>query len=669
VNILLTTSAAPEQTPFSTTEKRAPIGMGFLIAVLRDAGHHVSFIDNYLKPSNFMETNYLQEKKIEIVGLYTNTICFRDTLRMLYRLEEMRFFKQWKGKIVVGGPHASVSPEDIPGFVDHIVIGEGEYALRDIAGGKVSERIVNYPPIKNLDDLPMPAWDYFMKLPYDWGGNWLPQGPVVTMNTSRGCPFKCGFCSVGSIWGERYTYFSAKRIVSDIEHLIAYHGAKGIYFREDNFTLSKPRLRKFCNLIIEKGLNIPWVCESRASSLNREVVELMARAGAKGVYIGVESGSQRLLDFMQKGINIEDIRRAFSLCKEYGINTAASIIVGVPTETEQDIQKTAALLKEIKPTVIWYNIFVGIPKSKLYHYVLENKLYEYIDDRGLVYLKGHNERVRRWYGNAWDAALPVKIENHRIANPKVSILMSVFNGEKYLNNAILSIQRQTFNNFEFIIINDGSTDKTETILRNLNDPRIRIIQNDKNLGLTKSLNIAIKHARGKYLARMDADDVSHPFRIEKQVSYLDRHPNTMMVGCAFYVINENGLHNSFINVLTDSEQIKAGLEKQNWFCHGSVMLQKSVIEKIGPYNEKFKYAQDYDLWLRISEQFEVANINEALYFWRKTKEGISQIKSLEQKRYAQMAKRTPKIEIIENVATISDWAYLSPNGFSHSTNI
>lgn len=639
MNVLLTTSAPPAQTPFSTTEKRPPVGVGFLISVLRDYGHNVFFIDNYLSPSNFLETDYLQRHQIDFVGIYTNTICYRDSLRMFYRLEEMRQLGLWHGKIVAGGPHASVSPDTIPPFVDHIVIGEGEYALRDIVAGKITERIVQYPSIESLDELPMPAWDYFAKMPYDWGGNWLPEGPVFTMNTSRGCPFDCTFCSVGSIWGRRYTYFSAERVVADIEYVVKHYGAKGIYFREDNFTLNKNRLYEFCNLMIAKAINIPWVCETRASSLDRETVELMARAGAKGAYIGVESGSQRLLDFMHKAIKLEDVRRAFHLCQEFGINTAASIIVGVPTETQQDLQMTMELLKDIKPTVTWFNVFVGIPKSSLYRYVLDNKLYEYIDDRGLVYLKGHNERVRAWYGQTWDAEIPVEIQNHTIIAPKVSVIMSVYNGGGYLLEAIKSIQNQTFNNLEFLIVNDASADNTAQILQQIDDPRIRVFTNQQNLGLTRSLNKVLKHCRGDFIARMDADDVSHPFRLEKQVFFLESHPSYALVGSAYYVINETGKTIYRVDVLTESQQIKAGLEKQNWFGHGSVLMRKSALKMVDGYDEEFRCAQDYDLWLRLSEHYELANIKEPLYFWRKTSQAVSQDKAREQQFFAELAKK------------------------------
>jgi len=639
MNVLLTTSAAPGQAPFSTAEKRPPVGVGFLISVLRDAGHNVFFIDNYLEPSNFLETDYLRRHQIDLVGIYTNTICYRDSLRMFYRLEEMRQTGVWQGKIVVGGPHASVSPETIPFFVDHIVIGEGEYAIRDIVAGKVAERIVQYPAIENLDELPMPAWDYFAELPYDWGGDWLPEGPVFTMNTSRGCPFDCTFCSVGSIWGRRYTYFSAERIVADIEYVVKQHGVKGIYFREDNFTLNKKRLYEFCNLMIERGFNIPWVCETRASSLDRETVELMTRAGAKGAYIGVESGSQRLLDFMHKGIKVDDVRSAFELCKEFGIKAAASIIVGVPTETHQDLLMTADLLKEIQPTVIWFNVFVGIPKSKLYTYVIDNNLYEYIDDRGLVYLKGHNDRVKKWYGNGSNAIIPISIENNTVINPEVSVIMSVYNGEKYLLESINSILAQTFNNLEFIIVNDASTDSTAKILEGIHDPRIRVFTNEINIGLTKSLNRALRQCRSDFVARMDADDISLPERLAKQYAFLKQNSAYGLVGTQSYVLVGEKKFSFLARLPEAHEHITQALKGGNVFYHGSVMIRKSMFAAINYYNEEFYYAQDYDAWFRLSETSNVANLPDILYVWRNAKEGISNVKKKEQDFFALLAKK------------------------------
>jgi len=470
--ILLTTSAAPGQSPFSTSEKRPPIGVGFLISVLRNAGHKVFFIDNYLHPSDFLDTDYLWKNQIDYVGIYANTICFRDTLRMMHKLEHLRQTNKWNGKIVVGGPHTTVAVNTIPDFVDYVVQGEGEQAMLDIVEDKVTQRFVSYPRIENLDMLPMPAWDYFAELPYDWNVKFFQDKPVFTMNTSRGCPFRCEFCSVCSIWGKKYTYFSAERIVSDIEYLIKNYGAKGIYFREDNFTLNKERVRTFCNLLIEKGIKIPWACESRVSNLTRDMVELMSRAGLRGFYFGVESGSQKILDFLHKDITVEQVRGVFDWCHEFNVRAAASVIVGVPGETESDRQKTNELLKQIKPDETWNNVFVGIPDSDLYRTVLNNRLYEYIDDRGLVYLQGHNRRVKHYYRDNWNAYIPDSHENQDLTvKPKVSVLISVYNCQEFIEQALKSIYNQTYQDFEVVIVDDGSTDKTSDILLDMKDSR------------------------------------------------------------------------------------------------------------------------------------------------------------------------------------------------------
>ena len=630
--VLLTIPAAPSQSPFSTSEKRPPLGVGFLISVLRNAGHQVFFIDNYVRPEGFLEKGFLWKNKIDFVGIQANTVCFRDVLRMLHKIEYFRHKGKWNGKIVVGGPQTTVAPATIPEFVDYVVQGEGEQAILDIVEGRVTTRNVHYPVIENLDDLPMPAWDYFVHLPYDWSVDWFEKKPVFTMNTSRGCPFGCTFCSVGSIWGRQYTYFSASRLVSEIEYLVKHYRVKGIYFREDNFTLNRKRLLEFCNLLLKKNLNIAWACETRVNTIDKETINLMYRSGARAFYFGVESGSQKILDFLNKGINVDQIKNAFALCRETGIRTAASVIVGVPSETEEDVIKTEMLLKEIKPTVTWYNVFVGIPNSELYRYVLDNNLDEFVDDRGLVYLKGHNDRVKRFYGDAWDSQVPFDI-----LHPKISAVMSVYNGERYVEAAIKSILTQSNQNFEFIIIDDASTDGTPEILENLKDPRIQVYTNDTNQGLTKSLNKGISHAKGQYIARMDADDISLPHRFDTQVAFLDNNLGYALVGSSYYQIDDTDQIVSVVNVLTDNSALQKSLKKQNWFGHGSVMMRKTAFTDVAGYDESFELSQDYDLWIRMATKYKVGNIEEPLYMWRSTNTGISSVKKEKQDFYARLA--------------------------------
>lgn len=409
MNVLLITTSDPKYSPFSTHEKIFPVGIGFLISVLRDRDHKVFFIDQYLAPKNKLTLNFLINNNIDFIGISLNTICFASAKSLLFTIQNWRERGKWGGKIIVGGPHTTVALETIPGFVDFVIQGEGEKAIIDIIDNRLKSRVIRSPRIKDLDSLPPPAWDFFVKLPYDFSCKWFKEKPVFNMNTSRGCPFRCTFCSVGSIWGKEYTFFSAKRIIEDIRYLIKRYGAKGIYFREDNFTFNKIRTIEFCELLLKENLNIKWACETRVDTLNKNLLQLMYKSGCRGLYIGVESGVQRLLNLMSKGITLEQIENTFKWCNEIGIPTYASFITGLPTETEKERKETIEYAEKINPAMYAINIFVGIPRGPLYEYVLNNKLYEYIDDVGLVYLKGHDKLVDRFYSGNYKFKIPQKI--------------------------------------------------------------------------------------------------------------------------------------------------------------------------------------------------------------------------------------------------------------------
>jgi glycosyltransferase involved in cell wall biosynthesis len=222
-------------------------------------------------------------------------------------------------------------------------------------------------------------------------------------------------------------------------------------------------------------------------------------------------------------------------------------------------------------------------------------------------------------------------------NPKVTVLMSVYNGEKYLQEAIDSILGQTFKDFEFLIVNDGSTDKTGEVLESYHDPRIRIITNEKNIGLTKSLNKGLMLASGEYIARQDADDISMPERLKKEVEFLEQNINVGLVGTDYLFTNEKGKVVHIVKCLNGSRELRTKLLEGNQFGHGSVMLRRECIDKVGTYREEFKFSQDYDFYLRIAEVYDVANISEPLYKWRINIESVSVKKKALQDKYALLA--------------------------------
>lgn len=187
--------------------------------------------------------------------------------------------------------------------------------------------------------------------------------------------------------------------------------------------------------------------------------------------------------------------------------------------------------------------------------------------------------------------------------------MSVFNNEEYVQESIESVLNQTFNDFEFVIVNDGSTDKTGEILtKYVNNPRVKIIENAENIGLTKSLNRALKVAQGEYVARQDADDVSLPERFKKQVEFLNDNPEIKVLGTFAYGINNRGEVLKELIAPVSSEAIKKNLIKNNSFIHPSVMIKKDILDKVGLYNEEFETTQDYELWFRILKVAKGANL-------------------------------------------------------------
>jgi len=201
-------------------------------------------------------------------------------------------------------------------------------------------------------------------------------------------------------------------------------------------------------------------------------------------------------------------------------------------------------------------------------------------------------------------------------NPKVSVIMAVYNGEKYLRDAIRSILSQTFKDFEFIIVNDGSTDKTKAILGRFDDARITLINNKKKTSMARAHNIALAHARGKYIAVMDSDDISLPSRLAKQVKYLDKHPLIGLLGSWHKIIGRRGLTPE-----VRAFPVSPGLAKWHLllggycFSHPTIMMRRSVIQRLSGYAEVTP-AFDFELYSRAIFITRVANMDEVLLYRR-----------------------------------------------------
>lgn len=228
--------------------------------------------------------------------------------------------------------------------------------------------------------------------------------------------------------------------------------------------------------------------------------------------------------------------------------------------------------------------------------------------------------------------------------PKISVVMAVYNGMPYVKEAVRSILTQSYKNFEFIIVNDASTDSTLKYLKNLKDTRIKIINNPKNLGLAVSLNKALEVAGGQYIARMDADDISLPKRFEKQVEYLEHNPQVSLCGCWVDLIDKKGkIIGEKKYPLSDSE-LKKALKWYQPIVHPTFMARANFYKSLGGYDEHFDYAEDYELLIRAMKKYKLANIPNKLLYWRLADER----RSRQSMKRVDAADFKVKLEILRN---------------------
>lgn len=204
--------------------------------------------------------------------------------------------------------------------------------------------------------------------------------------------------------------------------------------------------------------------------------------------------------------------------------------------------------------------------------------------------------------------------------PKITVLMPVYNAEKFVGEAIDSVLNQTFSDFEFLIINDASTDRSEKVILSYQDPRIRYYKNKINMGVARTLNRGLKLAKGKYIARMDADDIFLPDKLELQHEILRKDKNLVIICSHFDFIDELGNFLSSFKLAPSSEEIYYELQFRNCIGHPTAIFNKRIIlEEFNGYNEKYE-VEDHDLWLRISKKYKIVKLDKVLLKVRLSKQ-------------------------------------------------
>ena len=397
--ILLINPAPPLNSPWYIGQKVPPLGLAYVAAALEKGGFSVEIVDNYLleKPIEHIKER-IRRLNPEIVGLTCSSVAYRGCVEIAKIVKE----NLPSCKVVVGGPHPSMVPGSMLQHpeIDYAILGEGERAIVELAA-QITEskeslaiatipgvacrhegKIVTNPPefIRDLDQVPIPARHLFPMHLYDRMVEYLDAKPADLMNVVRGCPYNCAYCEISRLWGQTCRAFSPPRVVEEIEDLINKHGSKGVYFIGDNFTVRKKYVLEICELIKKHQLDIEWVCDARVDHVSRELLKEMKSAGCQTIWFGAESGSPRILERIRKGATLQQTANAFKLCKEEGIQTACSFMLGIPGETPSDWKATFKFVKKLDPDWCRFNVFVAVPGSSLYEEILEKGLYDRMDD-------------------------------------------------------------------------------------------------------------------------------------------------------------------------------------------------------------------------------------------------------------------------------------------------
>ena len=371
--VLLLSPPTPWDSYVVQSELYPNLSIILLGTILNEAGHKAKVVHMLADKITLPKLKELITTfKPNIVGITMVTFQAK-TSRIV-----MRLVKEIDSniKVVIGGPHPSAlgnSALSIFPDADIAVIGEGDEAILSIANRDITRGIMQPEPIKDLDSLPIP--DLSLIDIKKFSGIY-PPGPMPSFNIlgSRGCPYSCKFCS-HSAMGSKLRLRSPQNIIQEISTLHQKHGIKEFFFQDDTFNVNRRWVSDLLHYIIEYGLNkkIAYRARCRVDDklIDSELLNLMKKASFWEIFYGVESGNQSMLDSMNKGITISEIKRAFKLTREAGIKTEASFIIGMPGETPKTILQSLKLWSELSPDWCSFSRAIPFPGTELEREVRE----------------------------------------------------------------------------------------------------------------------------------------------------------------------------------------------------------------------------------------------------------------------------------------------------------
>jgi anaerobic magnesium-protoporphyrin IX monomethyl ester cyclase len=370
-----------------------PMNLMYLASSLENESHPVSILDDDLLQLGYQKVSEMVEKlNPKLVGVTATTSTIKSALKYVDLVKDILP----NTSTVIGGPHPTFMPYETlkeSDALDVVVMGEGERTMVELANLS-SESIPDFedvkgivfrdrktenlkstpkrPLIKDLDSLPFPARHL---VPFDsYGASKDQTGSIIS---SRGCVYNCTYCSSSLIMGKKFRSRSPENVVDEIEELINVYHVNDIGFMDDTFMLNKNRANNIANEIKARDLDVSFVASSRVDMVDRNLLKNLKNSGLKTIYYGVESGSQRVLELMKKGITLKQAEVAVKSAKNTGLQVLTSFILGYPGETEEDMNKTIDFSLKLDSDYSQYSILTPFPGTPIYDELLDKHL---IDD-------------------------------------------------------------------------------------------------------------------------------------------------------------------------------------------------------------------------------------------------------------------------------------------------
>lgn len=360
-----------------------PLGLLYLSAFLKQRGYGVQVLDNTFKPDELDFAETLRATAAPIVGLHATVICRQMVSRLI------RLAKEFGRTVIAGGPDPSISPEDYLAMgADYVVVGEGEYALKELmdlltgrSAGSVESiaglvfsrerQTVRTPPrplSKDVDSLPLPDREAIDLQTY--ATPWRERHGVfaVHLMTSRGCPFGCKWCSRAP-FGRTFRQRSPRLVAEEMRSIKDTYRPNLLWIADDILGVDKRWIAAWRTEVERLDAAIPFECLSRADLINEQLVKDFQALGCRRVYMGAESGSQKVLDAMNKGITVEDIYCASGLLQRHSIERAFFMMLGYPGEELQDVDKSLRMLRDIRPEYVGFSVAYPLRGTVFYEEV------------------------------------------------------------------------------------------------------------------------------------------------------------------------------------------------------------------------------------------------------------------------------------------------------------